>query len=77
MDTNILGHERLQLRLSKGVSIELEIFEVPEGFKSIAWIDDQQYEELDGYGFHTDKDKSVHLAIIHLIKLMKKYRKSF
>jgi hypothetical protein len=73
MDITILGFERLRLCLKKGVFIELEIYEVPEGFKSIAFINDIEYEDIEGYGLHIYKDKSVALAVRHLMKLIRRY----
>jgi len=71
MNPTILDFEQRFL-VDKGiVVIEVDIFKVPEGYRSFAAINSPAYDEFEGYGASIDKDKSIRLALDDLRKQIK------
>ena len=62
--------EVINIYIEKGITIRVEIFVVPDGYKSFATDPLQFHDSLTGAGFHKDKKESVKLAIDDLRELM-------
>ncbi|MEH7481196.1 hypothetical protein V7157_08775 [Neobacillus drentensis] len=65
--------EIIKIYISLGFTITVEIFTVPEGYKSLANNSFPQHDELLGTGVHKNKKESVKLAIKDLRELMEAF----
>lgn len=74
--TKTIGDE-LEIKkyyVEKGFTVIVEVFKVSEGFNSIAYNTIPQHGELEGFGAHTNKAKSVEIAISNLWKDVKNFK---
>ncbi|CRK80181.1 hypothetical protein [Neobacillus massiliamazoniensis] len=55
-----------EITVNKALTITIEIFKVPEGFKSFARNSYIHHDHLLGAGLHEDKEGSVEFAIKEL-----------
>lgn len=62
--------EIIKIYTGTSLTITVEIFTVPDGYKSIATNSFHCHDSLTGAGFHKDKKESSKLAIKDLHKLM-------
>lgn len=62
--------EIFTFKYTPGLSISVESFKVPEGYKSFAFSSKPAHENLTGCGFHKNKNESVQLAITDIRQLM-------
>ncbi|WP_251555381.1 hypothetical protein [Neobacillus muris] len=74
MNYSIHDFEIQKLRVDNETIIKVEIFKVPEGYKSCAAIHSPAYDEFDGLGVSIDKDTSIRLALNDLRKQLKEKR---
>ncbi|WHY66751.1 hypothetical protein [Neobacillus sp. SuZ13] len=65
--------EIIKIYTGKSLTITVEIFTVPEGYKSFATNSYECHDSLTGIGFHKGKKESVKLAINDLRHLMAEY----
>ncbi|MBT2726364.1 hypothetical protein J7E63_05335 [Bacillus sp. ISL-75] len=68
--------EELEIRkmyIDNSFTIIVEIFTVPEGYKSFARNSYLHHDELSGSGFHENKEESVNLAVNDLYELMEEF----
>jgi len=65
--------EIIKIYTGKSLTITVEIFTVPVGYKSFATNSFECHDSLTGIGFHKDKKESVKLAINDLRHLMAEY----
>lgn len=68
--------EIVELYISKALTITVETFKDPSGYKSFARNSYLHHEDLLGLGVHTDKEESLQLAIMDLEDLMEEYNRS-
>jgi hypothetical protein len=73
------GHdfERIKIRVNKAVTIFVDVFEVPEGYKCASFNDVIHHDHLDGYAFHKSKGRSIKMAVRELRQLMVECDKSW
>ena len=68
--------EELEIRkmyIDNSFTIIVEIFTVPEGYKSFARNSFLHHGDLCGSGFHENKEESVNIAIKDLYELMEEF----
>ncbi|WP_144555994.1 hypothetical protein [Bacillus sp. X1(2014)] len=65
--------EIIKIYTGKSLTITVEIFTVPDGYKSFATNSYESHDSLTGIGFHKDKKQSVKLAVNDLHHLMAEY----
>lgn len=64
------GLEIVTIAMDAALTITVEIFKVPDGYKSFARNSYIHHDDLLGAGFHKDKNESRELAIKELHELM-------
>ncbi|WP_066248362.1 hypothetical protein [Neobacillus drentensis] len=62
--------EIIKMYIDKSLTYTVEIFTVPDGYKSFAANSYLHHYDLLGTGFHSNKDESVKLAIQDLQEMM-------
>ncbi|MEH7505581.1 hypothetical protein V7152_27035 [Neobacillus drentensis] len=65
--------EIIKIYISYGFTITVEIFTVPEGYKSLATNSFLLHDDLIGSGFHVNKKESAKLALKELRELMEAF----
>ena len=68
--------EIIRITVNKALTITVEVFKVPEGFRSIAMNSHIHQQELVGTGFHEEKQTSMDLAIEELRELMVEFKQT-
>ena len=66
--------EIIKIYTGKSLTITVEIFTVPDGYKSLATNSYDCHDSLTGIGFHKDKKESTKLAVNDLRALMAAFR---
>ncbi|MEH7083482.1 hypothetical protein V7139_12230 [Neobacillus drentensis] len=61
--------EIIKVYTGKSLTITVEIFTVPEGYKSFATNSYECHDSLTGIGFHKDKKESAKFAVNDLREL--------
>ncbi|WP_026568396.1 hypothetical protein [Bacillus sp. UNC41MFS5] len=62
--------EKIKFYINNSLTYTVEVFTVPEGYKSFAYNSYLHHTDLEGTGFHEGKDKSVELALQDLREMM-------
>ncbi|MCM3117547.1 hypothetical protein M3610_19950 [Neobacillus sp. MER 74] len=65
--------EIIKIYTGKSLTITVEIFTVPDGYKSLATNSYHCHDSLTGIGLHKDKKESAKLAIKDLRDLMTEF----
>lgn len=67
--------EIIKYNVEKGFAVAIEVYKTPEGYKGMAYSPIPQYEDIEGFGAHTNKEKCVELAVTDLRKAMGNFRR--
>ncbi|MCL6573202.1 MAG: hypothetical protein K6T88_16215 [Bacillus sp. (in: Bacteria)] len=68
--------EIVTIRINQALSITVEAFKVPEGYKSFATNSYIHHDSLVGGATHKDKQESIKMAVQDLRVLMEEYEKN-
>jgi hypothetical protein len=68
--------EIIKYPINKALTITVEVFKVPEGYKTIAMNSYIHHYYLEGSGAHEDKNESIELAIKDLQEQMEDFDKN-
>jgi hypothetical protein len=68
--------EIIDMTVNAALTITVEIFKVPEGFKSFARNSNIHHDDLLGLGVHKDKKESMELAIKELLEQMEDFHEN-
>jgi hypothetical protein len=68
--------EIVKIPINKALTITVEVFKVPEGYKSVATNSFIHHYDLQGIGAHEDKNESMELAIKELHEQMEDFDKN-
>jgi hypothetical protein len=68
--------EIVKIPINKTLTITVEVFKVPDGYKSIAMNSFIHHYDLQGFGAHEDKNESIELAIKDLHEQMEDFDKN-
>lgn len=66
--------EIINYYVQKDLTIIVEVYKVPEGYRSIAYNTIFEHDDLEGNGTHTSKESCVELAIKDLRNGMENFR---
>lgn len=69
------GFEIREIPINNALTITVDTFRVPEGYKSFARNSYIHHDHLEGSGFHEDKEASIEISIKDLQELMEDFGK--
>jgi hypothetical protein len=70
------GIEELLIYVNSTLTITVDIFCTPEGYKCLATNSYKRHESIEGFGKHADRTECVGMAIKELVILMEEFDKS-
>ena len=62
-----------KIEMQENLFLTVEVFKVAEGYKSFAHDNTVHHYNLEGYGVHGEKEKSVNLAVHDLEEIIREY----
>jgi hypothetical protein len=68
--------EIVKIPINKALTITVDVFMVPEGYKSIATNSFIHHDDLQGIGAHEDKNESMEFSIKELHEQMEGFDKN-